>query len=87
MDRKFWFWLLFRLLWIFGWILSVVFLLNYKFVFSGLFGLIIVLVSIIEFYYFFKKPFLEIQKVLSALVHDDYSLKVNTNQHSALFSD
>ncbi|MDD3771272.1 MAG: ATP-binding protein [Weeksellaceae bacterium] len=87
MDRKFWFWLFFRLLWIFGWMLLVVFLLNNKFLFTGFFGIIIIIVSIIEFYYFFKKPFREIHKVLSALVHDDYSLKVNINQHSTLFSD
>ena len=55
--------------------------------FTGFFGIIIIIVSIIEFYYFFKKPFREIHKVLSALVHDDYSLKVNINQHSTLFSD
>lgn len=67
--------------------LLVVFLLNNKFLFTGFFGIIIIIVLIIEFYYFFKKPFREIHKVLSALVHDDYSLKVNINQHSTLFSD
>lgn len=87
MDRKFWLWLFFRLLWIFGWMLLVVFLLNNKFLFTGFFGIIIIIVSIIEFYYFFKKPFREIHKVMSALVHDDYSLKVNSNQDSALFAD
>lgn len=87
MDKRFWFWLFLRLLWIFGWMLLVVFLLNHGFLFTGFFGLVIILVSVIEFYYFFKNPFREIQKVLSALVHDDYSLKVNTNQHSVLFSD
>lgn len=67
--------------------LLVVFLLNNKFLFTGFFGIIIIIVSIIEFYYFFKKPFREIHKVMSALVHDDYSLKVNSNQDSALFAD
>lgn len=87
MDKKFWLWLFFRLLWIFGLMLLVVFLLNHGFLFTGFFGLVIILVSVIELYYFFKNPFREIQKVLSALVHDDYSLKVNTGHHSALFSD
>jgi len=87
MGKLFGFKIILRILLICFLVVCSVFLIVDKFIFSGIFLLLVVVVLGIEFYRFLLKPFQDVQKTLSAMYNEDFSLKAPSGKQNELFQN